>query len=71
MIKTPSSSSIAEYGYEEHSQTLAVRYVNKKLYHYHGVPKRTYDFLRAADSAGSYISNHIKPHHKFTQKEGA
>jgi hypothetical protein len=73
MIKTPASSSIKEHGYEEHTETLSVRYVNDRLYHYHGVPKRVYDFLKAADSAGQYINKHVKNQYKYTpqNEEGA
>ena len=55
-----SSSSIAEVGYDEPSQTVYVRFLNGTLYIYKGVPQFEYDGLLNSPSLGSYLHRNFK-----------
>ena len=66
MIGTPSSSSIKEYGYDKDTNTLAIRFHTGRLYYYHKVPEKVYNMMRAADSAGQYVNNHVKGVFKYS-----
>ncbi|WP_257819809.1 KTSC domain-containing protein [Burkholderia glumae] len=62
-----SSSQVHSIGYDAGSETLAVRYKDRKtgaptsLYHYSNFTQANYDALRTADSIGSHLYKHIKP----------
>lgn len=60
------SSQIHSIGYDEASQTLAIRFKNKagaptSLYHYSDVTRSNFEALRDAESIGSHFYKHIKP----------
>jgi len=55
-----SSSSLSEIGYDESSNTLAVRFQNGSEYHYFGVPESEFQALRYAGSVGTYLNASIK-----------
>jgi hypothetical protein len=60
------SSQIAAIGYDEATQTLAVRYLHGgRLYHYGEVTPQVYAELMAAKSVGHYVQNVIKDPHRF------
>jgi hypothetical protein len=78
MDMTPvESSQIHSVGYDQATQTLAVRFHGKKkpdgsredgqLYHYDGVPPEKHGELMAAKSKGSHFAVHIKGLHKYTR----
>lgn len=70
MIETPKSSSIHSYGYGELSETLAVRFrTSNKVYHYTHVPIKVFNFMKAADSVGQYVNNHVKGKYPFKHIE--
>jgi hypothetical protein len=54
------SSSVAAYGYDEATRTLAVRFLNGGVYHYADVPPETATGLGSAKSIGSYLHAHIR-----------
>ena len=55
-----SSSNVSEVGYDDASNTLGVRFLNGSEYHYYGVPKETFEGLRAAGSVGTYLNEFVK-----------
>ena len=54
------SSQVEGVGYDQASQTLAVKFSNGGSYHYHDVSQQMYDDLCKADSIGSHLHKHIK-----------
>ncbi|AOK00158.1 KTSC domain-containing protein [Burkholderia vietnamiensis] len=61
------SSQIHSIGYDTESETLAVRFKDRKagartsLYHYSQFTQANFDALKGADSIGSHFYKHIKP----------
>ncbi|HEF5874820.1 TPA: KTSC domain-containing protein [Burkholderia cenocepacia] len=61
------STQIHSIGYDVESETLAVRFKDRKtnaptsLYHYTGFTQANFDALKTADSLGSHFYKHIKP----------
>ncbi|MBN3744648.1 KTSC domain-containing protein [Burkholderia sp. Se-20373] len=61
------SSQIHSIGYDAESETLAVRFKDRRtggptsLYHYTGFTQANFDALKGADSIGSHFYKHIKP----------
>lgn len=62
------SSQVHSIGYDAVSDTLAVRFKERKtgapaaLYHYANFTQANFDALRTADSIGSHLHRHVKPH---------
>lgn len=54
------SSMIAEDGYDDTSQVLAIKFQNGQLYEYPGVDPRTAEEYNTAASKGAYFSRVIK-----------
>lgn len=54
------SSQIEGFGYDEPTETLAVKFRKGGLYHYKGVPSDVFAKMRAAESAGSFLHREIK-----------
>ncbi|MDF3115841.1 KTSC domain-containing protein [Burkholderia sp. BCCIQ04A] len=61
------SSQIHSIGYDAETETLAVRFKDRKtaaptsLYHYTGFTQANFDAPKTADSLGSHFYKHIKP----------
>ncbi|KGV27694.1 KTSC domain-containing protein [Burkholderia pseudomallei] len=61
------SSQIHSIGYDAETETLAVRFKDRKtnaptsLHHYTGFTLANFDALKTADSLGSHFYKHIKP----------
>ena len=62
------SSTIAAIGYDEPSQTLAVRFKRGELYHYTNVPPAIHAALLDAESLGSYLHFCIKDFYAYERK---
>jgi hypothetical protein len=66
IMKQVDSSQIAEYGYDEGTQTLSVRFKNKdgqaseNYYNYSGVDPDTAAAMDDAESKGSFLYANIK-----------
>jgi hypothetical protein len=62
MIKlTPCNSKmLAGHGYDQASQTLAVRFASGGTYHYIGVPPDVYEAMCSAESMGRYFHQSIR-----------
>jgi hypothetical protein len=55
------SSLISHLGYDQDTQTMAVRFVaGHRTYHYPGVPHVLYEGLRQAPSPGAHFGRHIR-----------
>lgn len=54
------SSNIASVGYHPDSKTLAVKFMNGGVYHYHDVPKEVHSQLMASDSKGKFLISNIR-----------
>lgn len=67
MKPVSNSNQVSEYGYSAESNTLAVRFKNGGMYHYHDVPERIAKGFDEAESKGSYLHSHIKPTFKYSR----
>jgi hypothetical protein len=61
------SSQIEAVGYDESTQTLAIRFKGKgeapgSLYHYNNLTAEDFAAFKSAESIGSHFYKHIKPH---------
>lgn len=65
------SSQVKAHGYDAATRTLAVEFKSGGVYHYHDVPAKTYDDMKASKSVGKFIGASIKGAHKFTKIEKA
>lgn len=63
------SSQVKSHGYDAATKTLAVEFKSGGTYHYHDVPAKTYDEMKAAKSVGKFIGASIKGVHKFAKIE--
>lgn len=61
------SSAIVSIGHS--GDTLAVEYKGGRKYHYPGVSTEQFQKLQGADSVGSYLNQHIAPHHKAEKQD--
>lgn len=61
---TVKSSNISATGYDEATQTLAIRFTNGGEYHYSGVPKKVAEEFNSAKSLGGFFAAKIRG--KFT-----
>jgi len=59
------SSTIDRAGFDEKAGLLCLRFVDTGCYFYFGVPRRLFDALCAADSAGRFFNAHIKDRFRF------
>ena len=59
-MKPCTSSMIAQHGYDEARQVLAVRFSNGKLYEYDKVPPEKYVQLCDAKSVGQFFGTDIR-----------
>lgn len=67
MQMQPSNSSMIEaHGYDEPTQTLALKFRKGATYHYHGMLPHEYQAFATADSHGKHFSAHVKG--KFPEK---
>ena len=67
LFQRVSSSCIAEVGYDQSDQTLAVRFHGGAEYRYAAVPREIHQALLAADSIGRYFNAEVRdayPHQR-------
>jgi len=62
-----SSRAVVSVGYDAGTSTLEVEYVSGGVYRYSPVPRRVFDGLLAADSIGTYLTTHVKPHYPYAR----
>jgi hypothetical protein len=54
------SSSLAAIGYDPKSATLEVEFNSGAIYRYFAVPKKLFNGLRTAESAGAFFNENIR-----------
>ena len=59
MMAVKKSSQVTDAGYDAATKTLAVRFSSGGTYHYHDVPKESFDKLMKADSFGKHLQSNI------------
>ena len=59
------SSVLAEVGYDQKRRLLEVKLVSGEVYQYLDVPAREFMALLAAESAGRYYNQQIKPNFEY------
>lgn len=59
------SSQVTRVKYNEETKTLTVTFKTGKSYDYYEVPKDIFDGLLAAESAGKYLNEFVKPVYKY------
>jgi KTSC domain len=59
------SSSLASVGYDAETSVLEIAFREGGVYQYFQVPERVHRDLIAADSLGSYFTQHIRPVYSF------
>lgn len=65
------SSNIAAVGYDPHTNMLSVQFHSGATHTYANVPKRHYDKLLKAKSAGGYFHAHIRNVYEAKKREEA
>lgn len=63
------SSNIESIGHNNETRTLRVLFKNGRAYDYANVPGLMFAAMLAADSAGKFLNECIKPHYAFKQVE--
>ena len=59
------STSVTSMGYDARSATLEIEFAGGGVYRYLGVPERTWDRLRAAESKGRFVNAFVKNRYRF------
>lgn len=59
-MEVVSSSMLRAIGYDEGDETVAVQFKNGDVWHYLGVPKDIYEYVRTAPSMGHAFIQHIR-----------
>lgn len=62
LLESVQSSNIAAFGYDHHTQRLAVQFANGHIFYYVNVPMTIYIEMQKAPSKGSFYSREIKGH---------
>lgn len=71
MIKTPESTSIESFGYEENGRRLFIRFRGGWVYSFNGVPQTLLSDLHAAPSKGDFFANFIKNVYSYVEIRGS
>jgi len=54
------SSALATLAFDDASNVLQVEFLDRTVYQYFAVPRRTYEELRRAESKGAHFNRHIR-----------
>jgi hypothetical protein len=63
--KDVTSSNLRTVGYDPATRTLEIEFHKSGVYRYADVPLEVYEGLMAADSHGSYFTQHIKEAYSY------
>jgi hypothetical protein len=63
------STSLVSIGYDPETKTLELEFVAGTVYQYFDVPQSVYEALMAADSKGTFVSDHVKGQFFFNRIE--
>lgn len=61
------SSNVAGFVHDDASHDLDVTFHGGRVYRYQNVPVEKFKALQSAPSKGTYINEHVIPHHTFTR----
>lgn len=64
------SRDIAIIGYDPETKTLEIAFRIGGVYHYAGVPEKTYQGLMTASSQGKYFDREIKNCYRYSKVAG-
>lgn len=68
MTREPvSSSTLAEVGYHDPTETMEVCFKSGRVYQYFDVPRDVYDALMRAESPGGYLSSEVKGRFRYAR----
>ncbi|MEA2688773.1 MAG: hypothetical protein QOD51_1380 [Candidatus Eremiobacteraeota bacterium] len=65
------SESIVWLDYDPNASTLEIEFTSGGVYRYFGVPRATFQELRAAESMGRFVNDVIKKLHRFERVKPA
>ena len=68
LIKTPESSNIAGFGYDENNHILIVEFKHGDVYRYYGVPKSVFENMKKADSKGKFLNSEVKNIYRYEKQ---
>ena len=61
------SSNVKAIGYDEHTQTLEVEFLDGRVYQYYGVPEHTHSQFMGASSKGQFFHIYIKNRYPYSR----
>lgn len=63
------SSNLEQIGYDDETETLAIVFHSGSLYHFHGVPRSTFEGLRAAPSVGKFFNAEVRGFYDYNRQD--
>ncbi|GLU57141.1 KTSC domain-containing protein [Dyadobacter frigoris] len=63
------SSVVAKMIYDDETETLRIIYVSGMVYDYKKVPLEVYGAMKASDSKGTFLNQHVKTKYEFEKVE--
>ena len=64
---TVASSNLASVGYDSHTQTLEIEFLNGSVYQYYNVPVTIHEELMRAGSKGKFFHQYIRNAHPYSR----
>ena len=61
------SSNLRSVGYDQQTMTLEIEFKSSGIYRFYNVPEHVYKNLMASSSLGSYFSDNIKEHYRYSK----
>ena len=61
------SSNVKAVGYDGHTQTLEVEFLNGRVYQYYGVPENMHSQFMQVPSKGKFLLAYIKDQFPFSR----
>lgn len=61
------SSNVKAVGYDDHTQTLEVEFLNGRVYQYYGVPENMHSQFMQVPSKGKFLLAYIKDQFPFSR----
>lgn len=61
------SSNVKAIGYDRHTQTLEVEFLNGRVYQYYGVPENMHSQFMQVPSKGKFLHTCIKDQFPFSR----
>ena len=61
------SSNVKAIGYDEHTQTLEVEFLNGRVYQYYDIPENMHNHFMQAPSKGQFLHIYIKNRYPYSR----